>query len=195
MQSKKYKMSFSTGGLFLTESVEFAANYLELQDWDKVREHAIAENIIQSQAERSIARRTREILQRLQMLSSVELELLVEGSRHEQCNVLWIAICRTYDFIAEFALEVLRERYLSMQLKLTHDEFDFFFNQKAEWNDDLDKLSDTTRAKLRQVLFKILREAELLSDSGRILGAMLSSRVKECIAVSGYNDLLYFPVY
>ena len=40
---------------------------------------------------------------------------MVEGSSQEQKAVLWLAVCRHYRFIHEFATEVLREKFLTYQ--------------------------------------------------------------------------------
>jgi hypothetical protein len=36
---------------------------------------------------------------------------------------------------------------------LTYDDFDAFYAAKAEWEPDLERISETTRKKLRQILF------------------------------------------
>src|SRR6266404_4752627 len=59
----------------------------------------------QESARRSI----REIVNRLKRLSEEELQLLLEGERSEQVALLWLAACRAYRFIGEFAVEVLNE--------------------------------------------------------------------------------------
>jgi len=68
-------------------------------------------------------------------------------------------MCRTYLFVREFLLEVIQERYLSFRLDLPLETFDSFLDAKAEWDDGLTGLSQTTRMKLRQILFRIMREA------------------------------------
>jgi hypothetical protein len=58
---------------------------------------------------------------------------------------------------------------------------------------ELDKISPATRGKLRQVLFKILREADLLTASNMINAAILSPRLLEPIHQGSGRDVLYFP--
>jgi hypothetical protein len=41
-------MSFTTGSLFHRESVKLVAMYLELGDWNSVRDKVIAKNLLQS---------------------------------------------------------------------------------------------------------------------------------------------------
>ena len=115
MSKDRYIMSFSTGGLFHHESVKLAALYLDLGDWSSVRDKVIAENLLQTRTLNTLKRVCREVVSRLRTLSSCELEFLIDGSHQEQAYLLWLAICRRYRFIADFAIEVLRERYLSLK--------------------------------------------------------------------------------
>lgn len=188
-------MSFTTGGLFHRESVVLAVLYLEVGDWNTVKGKIIAENLLQTRTLSTLKRISREVISRLRTLSPSELEFFVKGSHQEQTYLLWLAVCRQYDFIADFAVEVLRERYITLRGDLTHQDFDAFFNCKAEWHSELDKITPATRGKLRQVLFKMLRDADLLTANNMIRAAMLRSRLLNLIHQGSRMDVLYFPVF
>jgi hypothetical protein len=85
------------------------------------------------------------------------------------------------------------DRFLSFWLDLPLDTFDHFFEAKAEWDDDLQNIVASTRLKLRQVLFRILREAGILDTSDHIRPAYLSFRLTALIASRNLQELLYFP--
>lgn len=188
-------MSFTTGSLFHRESVELASLNLGLGGWSSVRDKVIAENVLQARTLNTRKRVCREIISRLRTLSRTELELLVEGSHQEQACILWFAVCRRYRFIADFAVEVLRERYITLKSDLNHEDFDSFFSRKSEWHLELDEITPTTRGKLRQVLFKMLREADLLTTNNTIHAAMLSPRLLNLIYQGNGMDILYLPVF
>ena len=190
-----YLMSFTTGGLFHRESVQLAALYRDLDDWQAVHDRVIAENILQTRTVSTLKRVYREIASRLKTLNPTELAFLLEGSHQEQAYLLWLAVCRRYSFIADFAVEVLRERYITLKNDVTYDDFDAFFNQKSEWHPELDNISRATRSKLRQVLFRILREADLLSANNTINAALLNPRLLEVILQAGRREVVYFPVF
>lgn len=190
----KYSMSFSTGGLFHNESVKVAMLYLDTFDWTKVRKMVVQENILQARTLASSQRVSREICTRLKLLTPQEMQVLIGDSIQDQAYILWLAVCRRYRFIYEFAVEVIREKFLSLQYELQHEDFDAFFNEKASWNEDLEHLSDSTRKKVRQVLFKIMREAGLLSPEHCIIPAILSSGVLKAVKSSSSQDLDVFPV-
>ncbi len=187
-------MSFTTGGLFSRESAILAMVFSETGNWDTVRSKVLTENLLQTRTLTSAQRVCREVISRLKTLNPSELDLLVRGTAQEQCYLLWIAVCRCYKFIADFAVEILRERYLGLKIDLHYEDFDSFFNKKSEWHPELDTIQPATRNKLRQVLFKILREAELLTASNTINAAMLSPRLLEAIPSGSRRDILFFPM-
>jgi len=195
MNDIPYKMSFSTGGLFHRESVKLAALYLELGDWLLVRETTLNNNLLQTRTLSSSKRICREVISRLKPLNHAELELLIEGNHQEQAYLLWLAVCRQYRFIADFAIEVLHERYITLKSDLSPEDFTIFYNRKSEWHTELDDIRPTTLNKLRQVLFKILREAELLATNNVIIPAMLGPRLLALISHDKPEDVLYFPIF
>jgi hypothetical protein len=188
-------MSFTTGSLFHRESVKLAALYLDLGDWDSVRHKVITDNLLQTRTLNTLKRVCREIISRLKTLNLSELKFLLETSHQEQAYLLWLAVCRRYRFIADFAIEVLRERYITLKTDLNYEDFDSFFNQKSEWHSELDEVRPATRSKLRQVLFKILREADLLSANNIISAAMLSQQLIDLISHCSRREILYFPIF
>lgn len=195
MSHNRYSMSFTTGGLFHRESVKVAELYLMLGDWSAARDDVIGKNILQARTMNSLKRVCREVISRLKTLRDEELGFLIEANHQVQGQILWIAVCRRYKFIAEFAVEVLRERYMALKTDLSFQDFDSFLNRKSEWHSEVDKIRPVTRNKLRQVLFRMLREADLLTTNNNIKAAMLSPRLMDIIFNGNCRDILYFPAY
>lgn len=193
--NRKYCMSFTTGSLFYQESLKLTSLYFQLNDWSAVQDKVLTENLLQAKTLNTSKRHCREIISRLKTISPIGLNLLVHGNFKEQLHLLWLAVCRQYKFIADFAVEILREHYITLKTNLHPLDFDFFFNKKSEWYPELDQIKSTTRNKLRQVLFKMLREADLLTKNNIINGAMLSPRLLETIPHENAQDILYFPVF
>ena len=192
-EGQPYLMSFGTGGLYINESVAVARLHVVGTDWESTLVAAQESGAFPVRKVSSARRSIREIVNRLKRLSPDELAMLIEGERSEQAALLWLAACRAYRFIGEFAVEVLDDRFLSLRTDLTYDDFDTFLSAKEEWSPKLAALEASTRAKLRAVLFRLMREAEVLSQDNRILGTILSPRVLAQIQVHNPNELRYFP--
>ena len=189
-----YKMSFTSGGLFLNESIAVAGLHQSGEDWSKTLERALQEGATTLPKATSNRRTLREIVNRLSTLGDEDNRFLTnEAGRQEQQYLLWVATCRAYRFVREFAVEVICDRYLSYQLDLPLESFDIFFAAKADWDDGLASISDTTRNKLRQILFRMMREASILSTDNRIQSTCLTAPLRLLIESTAPADLTVFP--
>jgi hypothetical protein len=189
-----YKMSFSTGGLFLNESLEVGRLHHAGEAWGDTIARALDEGTTSLPKAVSNRRTLREIVNRLSMLGDEEIRFLTDDAgRQEQQYLLWLATCRAYRFVREFAVEVICDRYLSYQLDLPLERFDIFFAAKADWDDGLASISEMTRNKLRQILFRIMREAGIISADNRIQSTYLSASLRALIEVTAPTDLAVFP--
>ena len=194
MATKKYKLSLTAASLSIVDSVNIAEVYLKSKDWNRTKQEIKGENILQSRTSSRTVRVTRELIQRLELLDDHQLELLVEGSPTEQKYLLWLAVCKTYEFVREFAVEVLHEKYLSRSLTVTDLDYDAFFNRKADWNEELNQITTSTRKKIRQVMLLMAKEAGLLTEDNQILRAMLSSRLLEVLKPDTPVSYQIFPI-
>lgn len=166
---QKYRMSFSTGGLFHKESVLVAECFCRLKDWEKTRKQILDENILMARTNASLKRNTQEIILRLKNISESVVKVIPDCCPDMQRKIIWYAVCETYDFIKDFAREVIVNKHQTMQYQIDYSDFEEFFNSKTLWHTELERLKPKTIDKLRQVLFKILREAEIITDKGFII--------------------------
>ena len=190
---ERYALSFTSGGLLRREAAVLTPLYLEKRDWPQVRELAITRNVLQARTSSSSVRLIRETIQRVSVLTDPELTLLVDAAPSEQQTLMWAAACRRYRFIADFAEEVVRERFLLMTPSLTTDDFDRFLLGKTLWRPELDELKPSTRAKLRQSVFRMLYDAGLHTASGSIVPAVMSERVIDKLNLRTPSDIRFFP--
>jgi len=195
MNRTRYSMSFTSGGLLLVHSSALAQLYLQLTDWSRTRKFAASQNLFQSRTQNAFQRTYIEISTRLKTLTSTELRFLSTAPPAQQAALLWIAVCRRYLFIAEFTAEVLRERCHSLLRSVSSHDFDAFFNRRAEWHPELDQISSTTRTKLRQVLFRMLRESKLLHPPDTLALDVPCPAVTKLLLETAPNDLRFFPAF
>ena len=194
MPDAKYSMTFATGGLLYRESLVVAGLYGELGEWDAVKDRILSANLLQIRTPSGARRIYQEVSLRLMRLAPGEMALFLRGSRQEQCYLLWLAVCKRYRFVHDFAVEVLREKFLGWDLGLTYEDYDLFFNNKAEWHPEVEQAAPSTRKKQRQLLFRMMREAGLLSQDNRILPALLTPRLGETIARESPAYFTVFPI-
>ena len=67
-----------------------------------------------------------------------------------------------------------------------------FWEQKAVDHPEVDRISDLTKIKLRSVLFKMMREAGLITKDNYINTVMLSPLVQNMILMNNPNEMRWF---
>nr|WP_169077982.1 DUF1819 family protein [Microcella alkalica] len=192
-ESSRYVLSFTTGALLAREAAALAPSYLELGEWEAVRDRAVANNTLQARTFRTAVLMVRETVKRLSALSDSEIEVLADATPSERGYLMWAAACRRYALIGEFAEEVVRERFLVLASTIGYDEFDGFVRGKSLWHEELSSVKDSTMQKLRSNVFKMLTDAELVSPGGHIVAAVLSERVADLLDAREPSDLRFFP--
>ena len=170
-----------------------AARYLGLRDWKLARAQVRSENLLQVRTAAAATRIGKELTARLEVLDVAELQCLIDGSVRERGYLLWAAACRRYPLIRDFAVEVLVQHYLSLRHRLTLMDYEAFYGGKATWHAELDELAPSTQRKLRQNLFRMMRDADLLSVQSLIQPTMLTPRVAQLLARQGRQALQIFP--
>jgi len=189
----RYALSFTSGTLLAQESAVVVPIYLEARDWAETRARVVEQNLLQTRTGGSNIRTLGELLPRLQTLNDNELQIIADGLSSERGHLLWVAACRRYRLIAEFAEEVLRARFQTLAGNVSYNEFDAFYRDKALWYDELDKITSSSYKKLRQVLFKMMVEAGLLATDKSIEHVILSHRVAEALRAQRPSEIRYFP--
>ena len=161
--------------------------------WAGVRAEIQRDNLLQTRTVSSSRRLSQEIVQRLATLTDPELRLLLDATATERGYLMWVAACRHYDFIGDFAQEVVRERFLLMRPSLTNSDFDDFVVAKALWHPELTTLQPSTLQRLRSNVFQMMRQAGLMADDGTLNRVVLSHRVADALAAHTPSDVRFFP--
>jgi Putative inner membrane protein (DUF1819) len=196
MAGQDYRMSFGTGGLYVIEARKLLAMYQDLKSWNEVIELAVTENLLQFKSSASTRRAVREIVTRLRNLSHSEIDFYLAADPSDQAVLAWLAVCRTYKFVADFIDQVVREAFSSYRFELGLSAFDIFFEDQKSDHPELDGITENTRRKLRQILFRMMREAGILTKQGQITGCRPSARLallldKEKVEYANYLTGVY----
>lgn len=189
-----YKLSFVVGGL-LADRAEIVANvYLNLHDWKATQAELIAGNLLRCRTQSSSGRTGRELIQRMQTLDGDEIAYLVTAPSPDRLHLMWAAMCRRYEFVAEFASEVLRDQVVLGATTLTTEDFERFWSAKALWHPELDEVKSSTARKLCTNLFLAMREAGFITAGNVIVPPLLSSTVVKFLDKRTPSEIRWFPV-
>ena len=189
---KDYRLSFAAGGsLYVIESKIFIDLFFHYGEWSKVLDEITEKNVLQFNSDLTTNRRARELCLRLKSLSPEELSFYPDADFQDQSILSWITLCRTYEFIRDFTSKVVLESFSKYRLELTYADYDFFFEDEKQWHPELEKIAEITRKKLRQVLFKMMKEAGFVSSENKINIMLPSSHLRN-LSQSTQRDIISF---
>ncbi len=194
MVDSAYKLSFTAGGLLYAESVIVAEEHARRRDWKETIASVRQQNLLRARTVSAGDRLLREVRSRLRVLTDGQLALLRSGSRSDQRQLLWLAACKRYQLLYEFGSEVIRNKFLQLDLVLGPREFDAFLESKSIWHPEIEALAGSTRAKLGQVALRMLREAEILSADNVIQPVILAAEVVRAIQADSIAHFSVFPI-
>jgi uncharacterized SAM-dependent methyltransferase len=155
--SNKYDFSYTGFSLRPIETIKVAKYRLNSIDFDAVQE-------IGGGNSKTTKNFINDINKRLDNLTQVQLEMLIDSDLTSQKQILFLAVCKTHHFIRDFTIEVLREKVLLFDYDLTDWEYISFFRRKSDIHTYMEDLTNTSQKKIKQVTFKILEQAGLIDD-------------------------------
>ncbi|SFI77880.1 Putative inner membrane protein [Kaistella treverensis] len=187
LRTDRYDFSFTTSSLLLNGMGLVAEAIIGNADFDYV---SILGNGKTTTGKKYFA----EINKRLRNLTSEEMDLLVDGDLSTQKHLSFLAVCKTYGFIKDFTLDVLRNKLLVYDYQITDTDYLSFFRGKMSSHDELEELTDSTQKKIKQVMFKIFEQAGIIDNirSKKIQPQFLDCKVLESVKRDNPNWLRIF---
>ena len=218
-RNDRYRLSFTVGGLLAPQGRIIAALFVGNEDRlaspiassmpgeaaannelgervAGIRKQAIDGNVLSIRTESANTRIVREVVKRLSTLTGTEIRHLSDDDTPvtDLQALMWVAMCRYYAVVGEFANEVLRDHYLLGNMTVTREDYDRFILSKSRWHPELEELSNATACKLRSNLFKALDEAGLVGKSDNTLLPSLLSKTVTDILEERPESFQFFPM-
>ena len=177
-------MSFTAGAAMLNEMHAVAEALLACDgDWERTKDKTFKENLMEKEKMSSNVRYFALMKQRLEVLNEAELEMLVNGTVAVRRLIVLLAICKAHSFIYDFISENVRDCFYNQYEKISHANFNEFYNEKKYEHPEIEQVSELTVAKMRQVVFRILEQTELIEDaeSGILRRPYLSEAIERMV--------------
>lgn len=184
MGQDTYNIGFTAGAAMLNEMKAVAGALMECGgDWEKTKDKTFKENLMEKDKKSSNVRYFALMKQRLEVLNDEQLSMLVDGTAVVRRLIVLLAICKAHSFIYDFISENIRECFFNQYEKVTQANFNEFFNEKKYIHPELEAVTDKTVAKMRQVVFRILEQLELIesADTGLLQRPYLPEKVERAI--------------
>ena len=134
------------------------------EQWDQALK---SENLLQKKPA-TARRQARLIRNRLNTLDDVGLQLVADGDGELTSQVLLAAAARHSLLLSDYLRDVYGEDLRRLERKLSHRQWDAFLVECAHRDPAVGTWAATTRAKLFQVIVRILVEAKYLNSARRM---------------------------
>jgi hypothetical protein len=128
----------------------------ELQDLDK--------KTIGRDKSATHVREFRELRHRINSLTDKQIEILAEGNIDEQKQITHLALCKTYAIYKDFVTDVLAEKVLVFDFKITELDYNSFISKKMIEHPELENLATTTQKKVKQVIYRMLEQVDMIDS-------------------------------
>jgi hypothetical protein len=161
-----YSLSFTAASL-RPELVRVVAQaYEETRDWKAAKTQVLAANSLQARSPASARRMERELRQRLMHLSPEQMSLAAQGMSDERTAIAWLAAMKASGFIFAFAADQLRGKLALLDPVLRASDYEAFLINQSAAHPEVALLTQTSRAKIRSVLFSMVCDAGMATRQG-----------------------------
>ena len=164
MNKRTYSLSFTAVSLRLHDFLRVAREFEGCEGSVTIK-HGQAAQILGKGHQRSSQREMSEFVKRYNALTLCQRQLLLDGTLDEQKNVTFLAIVKCYEFILDFMVEVIRDKFLVFDFQVHDSEFRSFYNRKMELHPELESFAESTIDKARQTVFKMMADAGIIDDT------------------------------
>ena len=166
-----------------------------ISEEDAVR-RIVEENLFQYPTERSLAQIARACIKRLKFMENNSLVQAIASQPVEVSKQICLyALVKQSRLVREFMVTVIGEKYRLKDLSFGKIDLNTYFMRLQEQNDAVAGWSDTTIAKLKQILARVLVETEYIDNvrSDHLNPVWLQPILEDAIRASGDVNLL--PVF
>ncbi len=161
---RKYRLSFTAASLRLNEMVKVAKAAIEMgiSDLKMLKDSGVVFGSVKS---RTSDREFREIRNRLKTLTPDQINVLINGDLISQKQIAFLAVCKQYDFIRDFDIEVLRDKALVFDYTINESDFNSFIGRRMNDHPELEIFSESTLKKAKQVMFHIFEQSGIINNA------------------------------
>lgn len=165
---------------FMYNETKILAGYLlQGENADTLKKRNIEENLIKHKKIGSVKRVNSPIFRRLKIMNKEMLEEFVYSDIENSKYILLYTIMKTDKLVRDFLFEVYKDKLLMRKEYIEKFEIDNWYEEKCILSKTLRERTESTSAKLKQVIMKILQDSGLVikeKDRFKIIRPLLKEK-------------------
>ncbi|OQY59118.1 MAG: hypothetical protein B6245_08210 [Desulfobacteraceae bacterium 4572_88] len=165
MKKTEYKGSIVAGSLLVRESRIIARLLLDNVDDNAWHQAIITDNVLQKRSPESAKRQARLIKQRLSLVKPECLKLIDKGGPDALVQSLLAASIKHSRLLGDFMVGIVKPHWQVFKKHISCKDWQDYLEICTQIDPKVDKWKETTRNKLRQVVFRILAESKYIDNT------------------------------
>ena len=157
-----YSLSFTGGALLYEESKILINSVTDLEKYFE-GDFILNSDVLKTNSESSRKRLKNEIDRRLKKLNTSYITFFNDTNETDQKIILFLSICKLYNIITEFCLEVVYKKWINFDNELSTYDFKYFLANKLS-EEQLNSISEGTHYKLSQIAIKTFKDLGMYKD-------------------------------
>ena len=169
-----------TGEPFLYSETKIIARYLlDGEDEAELKKRNVEENLIKHKKTGSVKRVNSPIFRRLKVMDNDMLEEFVYSDIETSKYILLYAIMKTDKLVRDFVIEVYKDKLYMKKEYIEKFDVDNWYEEKCILSKTLSERTESTSAKLKQVIMKIMQDSGLVKkekDKFKVVRPLLKEK-------------------
>ena len=178
-----------TGEPFMYNETKIIGKYLlEGENEEELKKRNIEENLIKHKKISSVKRVNAPIFRRLKVMDKEMLEEFVCSDIETSKCILLYTIMKTDKLVRDFIMEVYKDKLYMRKEYIEKFDIDNWYEEKCILSKTLRERAESTSAKLKQVIMKILQDSGLVikeKDKYRVVRPLLKEKFIDMLNKNG----------
>ena len=188
----EYKSSITTGSLLVRESQIIARLLLDNIHGKAWHQAIQIDNLLQKRSPESAKRQALFVKERLTLMEPELWKLIDKGSSDVVVQAVLAASIKHSRLLGDFMDKVVKSHWQVFKKHLSDRDWQDYFDMCSQIDPKIQKWTESTKAKLKQIVFKILAEAKYVNNTRalELLPVSLTPEVKTYLLNNSENYVL-----
>lgn len=166
---KNYFTTLNTRPFLYQETKQTVGLLLEGKSEEEIKKKTVEENLYLLESKDRSLRFAMEILKRVAFLDTYLMEQLITADLSTSKGIVLYALLKKDQLFYEWMREVVREKFLVLDLVLLRKDTELFLEKKGEQSPKIKNWSSTTKKRLSAAYERTLVEAGMLKKEGNAM--------------------------
>jgi len=176
-----YNGDIVAGSLLINESRIIARLLLRKLDEEGWHQAIVVDNLLQKRSPVAAKRQARLIKKRLILMKPDLWEIVHRGNNEVSIQALLAAAIKHSRLLGDFLSQVVHEHWRTFKPKINVKDWKYFFETCSQADSQMLEWTESTRKKLKQIVFRILAESNYINNtrSGQLQSVTMLPEIKK----------------